>query len=52
MATREWRSYGGLRTNVQDRERTLGQPVITEVRIVKGFQEEGWEVSNITVERA
>ena len=52
MAMREWRSYRGLRTNVQDRERTLGQWVVTEVRIVKGFQEEGWEVSNITVERS
>lgn len=39
--------------NVHAGERRCGLWVITEVRIVKGFQEEEWgEGSNVTVERS
>lgn len=49
----EWRPYSGLRMNVHAGERRCGLWVITEVRIVKGFQEEEWgEGSNVTVERS
>lgn len=52
MATKRGRVCKGAESECSGGGRRPGQHVITEVKAVKGFTEEGQEVSSVSLERS